>query len=80
MLILINNETLTSKDFLTWRESCQLTEEGRKRFFAIYEKRKSTVVTHPIFGYKMPYGRMLEVAARAAQFLAHFVPSVTRYR
>jgi hypothetical protein len=28
------------------------------------ERRKATVVTHPVFGYKMSYGRMLEVQAR----------------
>jgi hypothetical protein len=62
--ILFINETLTAKDFLVWRESCQLTEDGRKRFFEAFEQRKSTVVTHPVFGYKMSYGRMLEVQAR----------------
>ena len=64
VLTLINNEMLTSKDFLIWRESCQLTEDGRKKFFECYEHRKSTVVSHPVFGYKMSYGRMLEVQAR----------------
>lgn len=64
VLTLINNETLTKDDFLIWRESCQLTEGGRKRFFETYEQRKATVVTHPVFGYKMSYGRMLEVQAR----------------
>jgi CRISPR-associated protein Cas1 len=64
VLTLINNETLAATDFLIWRESCQLTDDGRKRFFETYEQRKSTVVTHPVFGYKMSYGRMLEVQAR----------------
>ncbi len=64
VLTLINNESLHPKDFLMWREACQLTEDGRKRFFQAYEQRKATVVTHPVFGYKMAYGRMLEVQAR----------------
>jgi len=63
-LTLINNGSLTPREFLVWREACQLTEEGRKRFFQAYEQRKATVVTHPVFGYKMSYGRMLEVQAR----------------
>src|SRR5207253_8546418 len=58
VLTLINNGTVTPKDVLVWREACQLTEDGRKRFFAAYEQRKATVVTHPLFGYKMAYGRM----------------------
>ncbi len=77
VLTLINNETLTSKDFLSWRESCQLTEEGRKRFFETYEHRKSTVVTHPVFGYKMSYGRMLEVQAR--MLAAHIRGDIPEY-
>ncbi len=64
VLTLINNGSLTPKDFLVWREACQLTEEGRKRFFQAYEQRKATVVTHPVFGYKMSYSRMVEVQAR----------------
>jgi CRISPR-associated protein Cas1 len=64
VLTLLNNGSLTPKEFLVWREACQLTDEGRKRFFQAYEQRKATVVTHPVFGYKMAYGRMLEVQAR----------------
>jgi CRISP-associated protein Cas1 len=63
-LTLINNGSLAARDFLVWREACQLTEDGRKRFFQAYEQRKATIVTHPVFGYKMTYGRMLEVQAR----------------
>ena len=64
VLTLLNTEALTVKDFLIWREAVQLTDVGRKRFFQAYEQRKNTVVTHPVFGYKMSYGRMLEVQAR----------------
>jgi CRISPR-associated protein Cas1 len=64
VLTLINNGSLTQRDFLVWRQACQLTEEGRRRFFQAYEQRKCTVVTHPMFGYKMSYSRMVEVQAR----------------
>jgi len=77
VLTLINNETLAAKDFLIWRESCQLTDDGRKRFFETYEQRKSTVVTHPVFGYKMSYGRMLEVQAR--MLAAHVRGDIPEY-
>ena len=80
VLTLINNETLTIKDFLIWRESVQLTEDGRKRFFECYEQRKSTVVTHPVFGYKMSYGRMLEVQARMlAAYVRGDIPEYTGF-
>ena len=77
VLTLINNGTLRPKDFLTWREACQLTDEGRKRFFRAYEQRKATVVTHPVFGYKMAYGRMLEVQAR--MLAAHVRGDIPHY-
>ena len=57
-------ELVTPEDFLTWREACQLTDEARKTFFRVYEQRKATVVSHPVYGYKMSYSRMLEVQAR----------------
>ncbi len=64
VLGLINNGMLTTGDFLTWRDACQLSDAGRESFFRAYEQRKATEVTHPIFGYRMSYGRMLEVQAR----------------
>ena len=64
VLNLINNGMLTAGDFLTWRDACQLTDAGREVFFRAYEQRKATEVTHPVFGYRMSYGRMLEVQAR----------------
>ena len=64
VLNLINNGMLTEGDFLTWRDACQLTDDGRAAFFKAYEQRKATEVTHPVFGYQMSYGRMLEVQAR----------------
>ncbi len=33
VLTLVNNGSLSPTDFLIWREACQLTEDGRKRFF-----------------------------------------------
>jgi len=64
VLTLINNRVVDPDDFLTYRDSCQLTEAGRKKFFQTYEQRKSTLVAHPVYGYKMSYSRMLEVQAR----------------
>jgi CRISPR-associated protein Cas1 len=76
VLTLLNNEMLTPGDFLVWREACQLTETGRKAFFAAYEQRKSTVITHPVYGYKMSYARMLEVQARMlAAYVRGSVPA-----
>ena len=76
VLTLINNEMLTPTDFVVWREACQLTDSGRRTFFQAYEQRKATVVTHPIYGYKMSYSRMLEVQARMlAAYVRGSVPA-----
>ncbi|HEX8202911.1 MAG TPA: CRISPR-associated endonuclease Cas1 [Isosphaeraceae bacterium] len=75
VLTLVNTGVLTPQDFLVWRDACQLTDAGRRRFFQAYEQRKATEVSHPTFGYKMSYGRMLEVQARMlAAFLRGDVP------
>ncbi|MCI0704553.1 MAG: CRISPR-associated endonuclease Cas1, partial [Planctomycetia bacterium] len=80
VLTLINNESLTPSDFITWRDACQLTESGRKAFFQAYEQRKCTVVTHPVYGYRMSYSRMLEVQARMlAAFVRGEIPSYTGF-
>jgi CRISPR-associated protein Cas1 len=80
VLSLINNRTIGPEDFLTWRDACQLTEAGRKKFFAAYEQRRSTVVSHPVFGYKMSYSRMLEVQARMlAAYVRGDVPRYTGF-
>jgi CRISPR-associated protein Cas1 len=80
VLTLINNGSVTPRDFLAWREACQLTDEGRKQFFKAYEQRKATVVTHPVFGYRMSYGRMLEVQARMlAAYVRGDIPAYTGF-
>ena len=80
VLNLINNGMLTPADFLTWRDACQLNDEGREVFFKAYEQRKSTEVTHPVFGYRMTYGRMLEVQARMlAAYIRGDIPRYTGF-
>jgi CRISPR-associated protein Cas1 len=76
VLTLVNNEMVGPGDFVTWRDACQLTERGRKAFFQAYEQRKATVVTHPVYGYRMSYSRMLEVQARMlAAYVRGSVPA-----
>ena len=44
--------------------SVALTPGGRKGFFRAYEARMDTLVTHPLFDYRVSYRRMLEIQAR----------------
>ena len=41
-----------------------LTDAGRRAVIAAYERRMDSLVTHPIFGYRVNYRRMLEIQAR----------------
>ena len=41
-----------------------LTDDGRKRFIGTFERRLSHEITHPVFGYKLDYRRLLELQAR----------------
>ena len=80
VLTLINNELVSPADFVTWRDACQLTDAGRKAFFRAYEGRKASEVTHPVYGYKMTYSRMLEVQARMlAAYVRGSVPAYTGF-
>lgn len=41
-----------------------MNEKGRRKFFEAYENRKQTLITHPIFNYKVSYSRIIEMQAR----------------
>lgn len=64
VLFAINTRMVTKADFLTVGESVSLTGRGRKRFLQAYEQRMDTLVTHPLFGYRVSYRRVLEIQAR----------------
>jgi CRISPR-associated protein Cas1 len=60
----INNGEIRPTDFLSAAGSVALTADGRKRFIGTFERRLSQEVTHPLFGYKLSYRRLLELQAR----------------
>lgn len=64
VLTAINNGEVKPSDFLRVGDSVALTNDGRKRFIAAFERRMSQEVTHPLFGYALSYRRLLEVQAR----------------
>jgi CRISP-associated protein Cas1 len=66
----INNGEVKPTDFIFAAGSATLKPEGRKRFIACFERRMRHEVTHPLFGYKVSYRRLLELQARLlARFL-----------
>lgn len=79
----VNNGEVKPNDFLVRLQGVSLTQEGRKKFLACYERRLDTEVRHPTFGYKITYRRVFEVQARmlGAFMLGEipdYVPFMTR--
>lgn len=72
-----NRGELTEGHFLRTAAGCFLTDAGRRAFFNAYGRRMATEVTHPVFGYRLSYRRMLVLHARmiAAWFVGE-VPSL----
>lgn len=83
VLSAVNNRVLTPADFVTAGDAVNLTPAGRKKFFLTYEQRMSSLLTHPLFDYKISYRRALELQARIlARVLTgeipEYVPLLTR--
>jgi len=64
VLTLVNNNEVTAESFINRAGSVAMTTAGRKAVLAAFERRMQTEVTHPIFGYRISYRRILEVQAR----------------
>jgi CRISPR-associated protein Cas1 len=64
VLSCINNRVISDKDFVRAGQAVNLSAPGRKRFFQMYEQRMSSLITHPLFEYKVSYRRALELQAR----------------
>lgn len=63
-LTLVNRGEVGPDDFVRSANGTFLKDAGRRAFWEAYFKRMDTEVSHPEFGYKMSYRRMLEVQAR----------------
>jgi CRISPR-associated protein Cas1 len=64
VLGVINGGTLDGGDFIVAAGAVALSPAGRRRFLIAYERRMDQLVTHPTFGYRISYRRVLEVQAR----------------
>lgn len=83
VLSCINNRVITEKDFVRAGQGVNLSAPGRKRFFQTYEQRMNSLLTHPLFDYKVSYRRALELQARLLAKtltgeIADYVPLMTR--
>jgi len=79
----INNGEIQENGFIVRAQGVALTQQGRRSFISAYERRLDQEVTHPVYGYKITYRRVLEVQARmlGAYLLGEipeYVPFMTR--
>jgi CRISPR-associated protein Cas1 len=51
-------------DFVIAGQQVWLTDEGKRKLIAVYERRKSETWRHPAIGYSISYGRMFELEVR----------------
>jgi len=64
VLTLLNNGEISARDFVSRAGGVALTNAGRRRVIAAYERRMRTELLHPLFGYRASYRRSLEIQAR----------------
>ena len=71
-----NGNAFNASDFIRRGVAIGLTSQARARFIAAYERRMEEEVTHPVFGYRLSYRRVLDVQARLlARHLSGEIPS-----
>jgi len=64
VLSLLNNRQFEQKDFELELNSYRMTDAAKRLFLEKFEERMQEVITHPVFEYKVPYRRCIELQAR----------------
>jgi len=83
VLTLINNRIIQRDHFKEEMGAYRLTEAGRRRFLQKFEERLTTMIQHPVFGYKATYRKCLELQVRLVAKslmgeISAYVPFVVR--
>jgi CRISPR-associated protein Cas1 len=83
VLTAINTGAVQATDFVRRGGAVALKPDGRSRFIQAYERRMDEEITHPLFGYRVSYRRILEVQVRLLARhlggeLAEYPPFLTR--
>jgi len=83
VLTAINNRFVSNRDFVSAGRAVNLNAAGRKQFFQCFEQRMNSVITHPVFDYKVSYRRAVELQFRIlARVLTgeipEYIPFMTR--
>lgn len=64
VLTAMNSRMVRPADFVSSGGAVALTASGRKGLIRAYEQRMDNLVTHPLFGYRVSYRRILEIQVR----------------
>jgi len=60
----INTGVVAADDFVTIADACNLKPHARRSLTDAFERRLDQLISHPIFGYRISYRRVIEVQAR----------------
>jgi CRISPR-associated protein Cas1 len=77
VLTLVNNREIGASDFIVRAGAVALTADGRRTVLRAWERRMTTTVRHPVFGYSVSYRRAVELQARI--LAAHLVGELPAY-
>jgi len=77
VLTLVNNREISASDFVVRAGAVSLTADGRRAVLRAWERRMTTSVRHPVFGYSVTYRRAVELQARI--LAAHLVGELPEY-
>lgn len=81
VLTAINTGVVAPTDFVRSGLGVALKAEGRRRFLNAYERRMDEQISHPLFGYRISYRRVLEVQCRLlARHLMGELPEYPEFR
>ncbi|MBP7864683.1 MAG: CRISPR-associated endonuclease Cas1 [Acidobacteria bacterium] len=81
VLTAVNTGVVSEGDFIFRAGAVSIQPRARTRFIQAYERRMDTLVSHPLFGYRVSYRRILEVQARLlGRYLDGEIPSYPAFR
>jgi CRISPR-associated protein Cas1 len=83
VLTAVNNRFVSLEDFVVAGRAVNLSPAGRKKFFQCFEQRINSLITHPVFDYKVNYRRAIELQFRLLARvitgeIPQYIPFMTR--
>ena len=61
---MVNENMVDTSDFMKTKAGVYMKPETKKKIIYMYEKRVDEMITHPDFGYRLSYRRMMNLEAK----------------